>query len=166
MLRCGMAELTDPTPAMVSFQQAIRDGEIALQRAALDRDVFVYMDKVPSGETRFAYARMNGRIVLAFANFITAGFEEELPVFQIGVAVPESERGKGRAKHIVAAGIAELKHGLNRAHPGAAFYVEAVIGLDNVASQHVAAAVISSDNPKPITDRVSGLPALHYIRKV
>jgi hypothetical protein len=50
-----MAELTDPTPAMVSFQQVVRDGEIALQRAALDRDVFVHMDKTPDGESRFAY---------------------------------------------------------------------------------------------------------------
>jgi hypothetical protein len=160
-----MAEITDPTPAMVSFQQAIVDGEISLQRAALDHDVFVYMDQLSSGETRFAYARMNGQIVLAFANFVTAGFDDGLPVFQVGVAVPEAERGKGRAKHIVAAGIAELKHGLNRAHPGAAFHVEAVIGLDNVPSQHVAAAVIS-DDPKPITDSVSGQAALHYIRKI
>lgn len=166
MIPFGMPELTDPTPAMVSFQQAVRHGEIALQRAALERDVFVYMDKLPSGATRFAYAQMNGGIVLAFANFVTVGFEEDLPVFQIGVAVPKSERGKGRAKHVVATGIAELKHGLNRAHPGAAFYVEAVIGLDNKASQRVAEAVISADAPKPITDSVSGLPALHYIRKV
>jgi hypothetical protein len=161
-----MAELTDPTAAMVSFQQAVRDGKLALQRAALDRDVVVHMDKLPGGETRFAYARMNGRIVLAFANFITVGFEHGLPVFQVGVAVPVSERGKGRAKLIVAAGIAELKHGLNRAHPGAAFYVEAVIALDNIASQCVAAAAISSDAPQPITDSVSGQPALRYIRKV
>lgn len=151
---------------MVSFQEAIRDGEIALQRGALDRNVFVYMDKLPSGATRFAYARMNGQIVLAFANFVTAGSEKGLPVFQVGVAVPVSERGKGRAKHIVAAGIAELKHGLNRAHPGAEFYVEAIIGIDNIASQCVAAAAISADTPKRITDSVSGLPALQYIRKV
>jgi hypothetical protein len=160
-----MAEITDPTTAMVSFQKAILDGEISLQRAALDRDVFVYMDQLPSGETRFAYARMSERYVLAFANFVSAGSENGLPVFQAGVAVPEAERGKGRAKHIIAAGIAELKHGLNRAHPGATFYIEAVVGLDNAPSQHVAAAVIS-DSPKPITDYVSGLPALHYIRKV
>lgn len=160
-----MAELTDPTPAMVSFQQAILDGEISLQRAALDRDVFVYMDQLPDSETRFTYGRMSGRYVLAFANFVTAGFEDGLPVFQAGVAVPEVERGKGRAKHILAAGVAELKHGLNRAHPGATFYIEAVVGLDNVPSQHVAAAVISN-SPKPITDNISGLPALHYMRKV
>ena len=157
--------MTDPTPAMESFQQAISDGEIPLQRADLNPDVFVHMDKLPGGGTRFAYARMTGKYVLAFANFVTAGFEEGLPVFQVGVAVPATERGKGRAKHIIAAGIAELKHGLNRAHPGAAFYVEAVVALDNVPSQHVAAAVISNIT-RPITDNVSGRPALHYIRKV
>jgi len=165
VLHYGMTELTDPTSAMVSFQQAVQDGEIALQRAALDRDVFVYMDELPNGVTRFAYARMSGRVVLAFANFVTTGFEQGLPVFQVGVAVPVCERGKGRAKHIVAAGIAELKHGLNHAHPGAAFYVEAVIGIDNMASQCVAAAAISSDSPKSIIDSVSGLPALQYIQK-
>jgi hypothetical protein len=79
--------------------------------------------------------------------------------------VPEAERGKGWGKQIVAAAIAELKNGLSRAHPGATFYVEAVVGLHNVASQHVAAAVISN-TPKQITDSVSGLPALHYMRKV
>lgn len=136
-----------------------------MQRVAFGRDVFVHVDELPSGEARFTYVRMNGPNVLAFADFVFAGFEDELPVFQVGVAVPEAERGKGRAKHIVAAGIAELKHGFNRTHPDATFYIEAVVGLDNVPSQHVAAAVISG-SPKPITDAFSGLPALHYIRKV
>jgi hypothetical protein len=161
-----MAELTNPMSAMVSFQEAILAGVISLRRAALDRDVFVHMDKLPSGATRISYARMNGRTVLSFANFVSVGFERSLPVFQVGVAVPESERGKGRAKHIVAVGIAELKYGLTRAHPDAAFYVEAVIGLDNKASQRVAAAVISSDAPNSITDSASGLPALHYIKQI
>jgi hypothetical protein len=78
-----MAELTDPTSAMVSFQQAIRDGTIALARAALDRDVFVYMDKLPGGHTRFVYARMNRQIVLPFANFVTNGFEEGFLFFRL-----------------------------------------------------------------------------------
>jgi hypothetical protein len=159
-----MAQMTDPTAAMVSFQQAIRSGEVRLQRAALDRDVFVYADKL--GDTvRFSYARMNGQTVLAFANFVTVGFRDGLPVWQAGVAVPEAERGNGRAKHNLAAGNVELKHGFSCAVPGAELYVEGVVGLDNVASQHVSAAVISN-SPTPITDAVSGLDALHYIRKV
>lgn len=159
-----MAQMTDPTPAMVSFQQAIRSGEVHLQRAALDQNVFVYADKL-GDRVRFSYARMNRQTVLAFANFVTVGFQDGLPVWQAGIAVPEAERGKGRAKHILAAGIAELKHGFSRAVPGAELYVEGVVGLYNFASQHVSAAVISN-SPTRITDSVSGLDALHYIRKV
>jgi hypothetical protein len=160
-----MASLIDPTPAMVSFEQAVRNGGIRVQQAALDAAVVFYADKVPSGAVRFSYARMSGASVVAFANFVSARHIGRVPVFQVGVAVPEAERGRGRAKHIMGAGIAELKHGLTRAHPEAEFFVEAVVGLDNLPSQHVAAAVLST-NPKSITDNVSGLPALHYMRKV
>ena len=162
---CAMAALTDPTPAMVSFEQAIRDGHIKVRKAALDSAVVFYADQVPSGASRFAYARMNGPSVIAFANFVSNGHIDRIPVFQVGVAVPQAERGKGRAKHIMAVGIAELKHGLSRAHPGAEFFVEAVVGLDNLPSQNVAAGVLSA-RPKPITDEISGLRALHYIRKL
>ena len=49
--------------------------------------------------------------------------------------------------------------------PLAAFCIEAVVGTDNEPSKRVAAATISAD-PVPITDEFSGLPALHYVRKV
>lgn len=158
-----MAQLTDPTPAMDSFQQAVRNGTIHLENAALDPDVFVHVDRI-GDKVRFSYARISGQTVLSFANFVTVGYQDGLPIWQVGVAVPAAERGKGRAKHILAAGIAELKHGFGRAVPGAEFYVEAVVGLHNVASQRVSAVVISK-SPEPITDAVSGLDALHYIAR-
>ena len=45
------------------------------------------------------------------------------------------------------------------------FYVEAIVGMHNTASQRVAAKVIS-DKPVATTDAASGLPALQYLRKV
>lgn len=150
-----MAALVDP-PAMVSFEKAIRDGDIQVRKAALDSTVVYFADQVPSGASRFAYARMNGPYVVAFANCSSNGYIDRIPGFQIGIAVPEAERGKGRAKRIMAAGIAELKHGLTRVHPGAELYVEAVVGLDSLPSQNVAAAILSA-NPKPIADEVSSL---------
>jgi hypothetical protein len=36
-----LASMTDPTDALVSFQQALLDGEIRLQRGELDPDIFV-----------------------------------------------------------------------------------------------------------------------------
>lgn len=160
-----MATLTDPTPAMRSFETAIERGEITPQKASLYPDIVAYADNLPNGSTRFAYAQIIGGKVIAFANFVIAGRENGLPVFQAGVAVPEAERSKGRAKHILAAGISELKHGFGKVIPDAAFYVEAVVGLDNFPSQRVASAVIN-DKPTPITDSVSGLAALHYMRQV
>jgi hypothetical protein len=38
-----MASMTDPMVALVSFQQALLDGEIRLQRAELDPDLFVFL---------------------------------------------------------------------------------------------------------------------------
>jgi len=57
-----------------------------------------------------------------------------------------------------------MKNGFQ--HAGVpALYVEGVVGIDNEASKRACAATISS-NPTAITDAVSGLPALQYIRKI
>jgi hypothetical protein len=73
-------------------------------------------------------------------------------------------RSKGYAKSILAAAIAELKNGLSR-NKIPSFYIEAVVSIDNEPSKRVAEALIAS-TPTAITDEVSGLPALHYVRKI
>jgi hypothetical protein len=157
--------MTDPSDALVSFQQVLLSGSpITLQKGALDPDLFVHLDQ-PGGLTRFTYVRLDRRTVTALVMLVVTDPMEGIPCFQIGYAVPEIYRGQGRAKSAVQAAIAELKHGLSRSHPDATFYVEAVIGTDNDASNQVAAATISA-SPDAITDKVSGLPALHYVRKV
>jgi hypothetical protein len=89
---------------------------------------------------------------------------EGLPCFQLGVAVPEKFRNKGYAKSILASSINELKHGLSR-NKIATFYVEGIVGVDNEPSKRASAATISS-TPTAITDEISGLSALHYVRKI
>lgn len=159
-----MASMTDPMDALVSFQQALLNGEIRLQRGELDPDVFVYADKPGPGLSRFTYVRLDGRTVKAFVNAMPVTFVDGLPCFQLGVAVPMQYRNKGYAKSTLSAAIAELKNGFSRAgFPS--FYVEGVVSIDNEPSKRASAATISP-NPTPITDSVSGLPALHYIRKV
>jgi hypothetical protein len=64
----------------------------------------------------------------------------------------------------VAAAISELKNGLSR-NKIPSFYVESVVSTDNEPSKRVSAATISS-SPTAISDEVSGLPALHYVRKI
>jgi hypothetical protein len=89
------------------------DGEISLRAGELDPDLFLYADHL-TGVQRLTYVRLNRQTVTAFANVIMTEPMHGLPRFQVGVAVPEAYRGKGYAKSIVAAAIAELRHGLAR----------------------------------------------------
>jgi hypothetical protein len=139
------------------------NGEISLQVGKLDPDLFLHVDRA-NGKPRFTYVRLDHQSVTAFANIIATEAMKGLPCFQVGVAVPEAHRGKGHAKSIVAAAIAELSHGLSR-NQISSFYVEAVVGVDNEPSKRVAASTISAV-PVGITDEVSGLLALHYVRRV
>ncbi len=113
---------------------------------------------------RLTYARLEGQTVTALALVVMGDPIEGLPCFELGVAVPEEYRSQGRAKKIVEAAIAELKHGLAR-NKISTFYVEAVVGTANEASKRVAAAIISA-SPVAGTDYLSGLPALQYVRKI
>jgi hypothetical protein len=107
-----MARMTDPTDALVSFQQALLDGEIILQVGALDKEFFVHTDEPAPGVSRITYVRLDGRTVKAFLTAVIVEPIDGLPCFQLGVAVPEPHRNKGNAKSVLASGIAELKHGL------------------------------------------------------
>jgi RimJ/RimL family protein N-acetyltransferase len=154
-----VTEMTDPSTAMISFQEALLAGALKPQPAALDRDLFIHADQ-ELGVARFAYVKLKGRTVTAFVNLVRVEPIDGVPCFAIGCAVPEAYRGQGRAKDAVRAALAEMRHGFRRAGIPA-LYVEAVVGVDNLASQHVSAATISA-KPTAITDNVSGLPAFHY----
>ena len=155
-----MPEMTDPSNAMVSFQEVLSAGGLTPFPAALDRNLFVYADEA-MGVARIVYVRLDGGTVTAFVNFAESEPIDGIRCFGIGYAVPKAYRGHGRAKDAVAAALAEMRHGFRR-NGLSALYVEAVIGVDNLASQHVAAAAISGD-PAKVTDSVSGLPAFRYL---
>jgi len=155
--------MTDPSHALKSFQEGFLLGEIQLQRGDIDRELFVHRDE-PNGTFRFTYVRLQRQTVTAFVEFVICDPIEGALCFNIGYAVPEAYRSQGRAKNAVSAAIAELKQGLARSKI-TTFCVEAIVGIDNKASQHVAAETIST-TPVAITDQVSGLPALHYLRRI
>jgi hypothetical protein len=159
-----MPSMTDPMVALVSFQQALLDGEIKLRAGELDPHIFVHADKPTADVSRITYVRLDGRTVKAFVNVISAGRVDGLPCFQLGVAVAEQYRNKGYAKSTLASAIAELKHGLAR-NKIPSFYIEGIVSVDNEASKRASAATISS-SPTAVTDKDSGLPALQYLRKI
>jgi RimJ/RimL family protein N-acetyltransferase len=157
-----MPAMTDPSEALLSFQEALLQGQIHPQRGELDREIFGYHDQ-PAGTPRFTYARLDRRTVTALVILVSADKIEGIPCFQIGYAVPAPYRSQGRAKDAVCAAIAELWNGLSRSGMPA-LYIEAIVSSDNEASKRVASATLSAA-PVQVTDSFSGLPALQYIRK-
>jgi predicted GNAT family acetyltransferase len=135
-----------------------------LRAGELDPDLFLHVDHPTDGVTRLTYVRLDRQSVTAMAILAETEPMHGLPCFQAGVAVPVAYRGKGYAKGVLTAAIAELKHGLSRNKIGS-FYVEAIVSIDNEPSKRVAEATISA-TPVAVTDKPSGLPALQYVRKI
>lgn len=160
---CATSSIVDPSLAMQSFQQELLDGRIGLQRGHLDANLFVHVDTV-LGRRRLTYVRLEGKTVTALVMFVLSEPIRRIRCFAIGYAVPKSYRNQGRAKEIIKAAIAELQHGLGR-NGCFVFYVEAIVGADNEASQCVAERVISN-KPFAGIDQHSGLPAFQYLLKV
>ena len=157
-----MPSMTDPMDALKGFKAAFKT--LKLQVAALDKDLFVHLDEPAPDVIRYTYARIIGNTVEAVALFVVGEPYEGAPCFQTGYAVDEPFRGQGKAKAILKASIEELKHGFARTQINE-FWIEAVVGTDNFASQAVARAVIS-ETAKSCTDEVSGHSALAYFRKI
>lgn len=154
--------MTDPSNALQSFQHFFLTGKIQLEPGRLDTNLYSYVDEM-DGTTRFTFVRLEGKTVTAFVVVAQDGAIEGKPCFAIGYAVPEAYRNQGRAKEIVRAALAEMQGAFRRLYPE--FYVVAIVGADNKVSQRVAEQTISNA-PVTMTDRISGLPALKYVRKI
>ncbi|WP_167811285.1 GNAT family N-acetyltransferase [Ralstonia pseudosolanacearum] len=158
-----MPQMADPSHALKSFQDELHLGTVNSKQGELDRDLFVYLDH-PGGEPRFTYVRLDGKLVTALMMFAVVEPIRGIPCFQIGYAVAEQYRNQGRAKDAVVAAIGEMRNGFGRAGIPR-FFVEAIVGADNAASNRVAAGVISA-MPTSMTDEYSGHPALQYLLEV
>ncbi len=157
--------MTDPSDGMKSFQKELRRGGIAIQVTKTDPNLFVHLD-APNGppEIRFTYVRLKGQTVTAMVIFAAQRPEDGKPYFAVGYAVPKRFQKQGRAKDILVAALADMQAGLFR-NGFPEFYIEAILGADNVASRKIAEQVIS-DEPEAITEGLSGLPGFKYVRRI
>ena len=166
--RCGEPKrrgniMTDPMNALAGLQDALDASQVRLTACALYPELGVFLDQ-PNGKSRFTYALVNHGIVVAVALFAVAEPIKGLPCYNIGYAVTNSQRGLGIGSEVLRKAIEELAHGLSRT-PMKAFYLEAVVSVDNEPSNRIATKTIS-DSPVAGTDCFSGEPILQYVRRV
>lgn len=155
-----MTSMTDPTDALVSFQEALLTGKLHLERGRVNPDVYMHVD-IANGKPRFTYAFLEEQTVIALAAFAKNGSYGELANIAVGYAVPEAYRNKGLAKAILRAGIIEMQNGFKSMPP---FYVEAVVSEENVASLKVAQTLLGEELERFI-DSPSGQPCVRFARK-
>lgn len=156
-----MPEMTDPSAALPSFQAALDNDELNVQRARTDLNLLLVMDQPDGGGVRLTYFRAEKAEAIGICMVVQNGFHNDVPCFDLGYAVVDKFRSQGRGNELVEAAIKDhiagmQRNGVNR------FYLEAVVGLDNLASQRIAERHIAQQ-PEEITDSVSGLPAYRYV---
>ncbi len=154
--------MTDHSIGMKSFQQELRRGGITIHIAKTDSNLFVHLD-APTGppEYRYTYVRLKGKTVTATVMFVAQPAEDGKPYFAFGYAVPKRFQKQGRAKDILIAALADMQAGLAR-NRLPEFYIEAIIGADNIPSRKIAEQVISKE-PQAVTEGLSGMPAFKYV---
>lgn len=156
-------EMTDPMNSLISFQQALRTGEIAPQPAELHNDLIVLLDQL-NGNMRFTYALVKDRRVVAVAIFVLGDPMNGAPCFNTGYAVDVAHRSRGYGKEVVQKAFDELINGFQRAKIPH-MYVEAIVSTSNEHSKALATSLFSP-TPEPCIDGVSGKPALQYMRQL
>jgi hypothetical protein len=156
-----MPAMTDPMQALVSLQNAVDRQLVRLQKCDLYPDLRVLLDQ-PAGRTRFTYATIERRKVIAISMFVLADPIKGIPCFQTGYAVIESMRKQGLGSAVLSKGMEELLNGLKRQGP-AKFYVEGIVDVSNAPSNKLAAKWLSA-NPKPCVDCFSGEPSMQYLK--
>lgn len=158
-----MGKLSNPHDALASLQSAIASGELQPSKGGIDPTLGVLVDH-PNGEPRLTYVRLEGGKVVALVMAIQCEPVEGARCYNLGYAVAAKYRGKGRAKETVAAALAEMRVGLGQAGVEE-FYVEAVVGLDNLASLKVAEHAIAPVSTPGVCS-ASGVPMRQFLRQL
>lgn len=156
------AQMADPYLGMVSFQEALREGILAIGLVSKHHDLYSHFDEPAPGVRRLTYARLNEdrKTVKAFLSCVMNGHVDGSPCVAVGYAVPEDMRNQGLAKQVLRDVVQDQIY--QAAKMGVrVLYVEAVIDVENLPSQRVAEAVFNVER-ESIIDSACGRPAYRY----
>jgi len=152
----------DAIHGLAARQVALLKGELHLRAAQSHPSLHACTRSGVAGPVLCYILVEEGTIVTAMVNFRPRETIDELPAFNIELAVPEDRRRLGRGQEAVDAALLELRHELGRAGVFD-FRVEAIVEMDNAASRRIAENSIS-ELATATTDPYSGRPAFRYLR--
>lgn len=158
-------EIVNPYVSMVSFQEELSAGRISVDKVLPYEDVYSFADFPTPDTFRLTYVRLaeDRKTVKAFVACIRSGDVDGYPCTSVGYAVPENMQNQGYAKQLLVDVIQDQVAVASRAgFP--TIYVEAVVDVNNVASQQVAEAVLKAEREE-IIDGPSGKPAYRYTQR-
>lgn len=156
------SQMADPHVGMLSFQEALREGDIEISAVKGHSDLYGHLDIPEPGTARLTYVWLtkNRKTVKAFVACVMNGQVDGHPCVAVGYAVPEKYRNKGYAKKTLSEVIQDqiLQAGRNGFK---GVVIEAVIDESNLQSQRVAEAVLQVER-ESIVDSASKKPAYRY----
>lgn len=158
-----MSQMTDPMNALKELQKALVNNWVKLTPCDIHKEISVIADQ-PNGVVRFTYAIVENGKVQAVSLFALTDPVEGLPCFNVGYAVLVNMRDKGIGTEILRKSIEEIYKGFAR-NGHREFYIEAVVGVENHASNSMAKKLIS-ESPSRGQDHFSGEEAFQYLRKL
>ena len=154
--------MVDTAATLLKFQSALQSGGIEPSKCQMFSELSILRDEA-DGKPRYTYALIVDEVAQAITIFVLVAPIEQTPCFHLGYAVDPSFRGRGIGGHILDISLKELEQGLRR-HASAAYCIEAVVGIENHASNRLAHRHISS-NPTKIVCDYSGEDAFRYIKR-
>lgn len=155
-----MSNMINPLDGLLELQAGIESG-LKMMRCPGDGGLSVVFDQ-PEGVMRITYAVIEDGVIIGYVVFLQDQPIGGVIVFNIGYAVREECRGKGLATRIVNSSIDLLTDAMGLGGHFDSYYIEAIVGIGNLASNKLAQNVIS-DTPRKIVDKHSGEDAYQYL---
>jgi GNAT superfamily N-acetyltransferase len=155
--------MTDPMNGLLSFQEALLQKLIEPRPGQFNSSLSVLEDN-PNGELRVTHARVVEEAVHGTVMYCVVDPVGRIPCFSVGYAVSEEQRRQGVGASLLQESIEELRREMFRVGVKD-FYIEAIVGINNDASNGLASKILSHD-PVRTTDKVSGEPAFQYLKRI
>ena len=148
---------------LLSFQEALSQQLITPRPGQFNSSLSVMEDN-PNGELRITHARIVAEEVHGTVMYCVVDPVDLIPCFSVGYAVSEERRRQGVGATLLQESIEELRRKMFRVGVKD-FYIEAIVGINNVASNGLATKILARD-PVSTTDKVSGEPAFQYLKRI